>query len=81
MEWSPRESLETARERIEGEAMIASWSSVETKMGSLSVHLAEMTVFDAEVYADEAGWFPDSGVFPEEHRSELSRTNDLVGCC
>lgn len=69
-EWSPRESLETVRERIEGEAMIASWANVETKMGSLTVHLVESTCFDAEVYADEAG-FTDISGFPEEHRSVL----------
>ena len=48
--------------------MIASWASVETKMGSLTVHLTESTCFDAEVYADEAG-FTDASTFPEEHRS------------
>ncbi|KAF8321362.1 hypothetical protein DL93DRAFT_2093982 [Clavulina sp. PMI_390] len=74
VEWSPRESLETVRERIEGEAMIASWANVETKMGSLTVHLAESTVFDAEVYADEAGFgLEDMSVFPEEHRINIGR--------
>jgi len=67
-EWSPREALEIVRECIEGEAIIASWASVETKMGSLTVHLTESTCFDAEVYADEAG-FTDASAFPEEHRS------------
>ena len=71
-EWSPREVLETVRERIEGEAMIAAWANVETKMGSLTVHMVESTCFDAEVYADEAGFGEGvgRGEFPEEHRSE-----------
>jgi WD repeat-containing protein 48 len=64
---SPRESLETVRERIEGEAMIASWATVDTKMGSLTVHLSEASCFDAEVYADEAG-FTNADGFQEEHR-------------
>ncbi len=65
--WSPRESLETVRERIEGEATIASWATVDTKMGSLAVHLSETTCFDAEVYADEIG-FAGNPSFPDEHR-------------
>ena len=66
---SPRELLETVRERIEGEAMIASWATVDTKMGSLTVHLSESSCFDAEVYADEAG-FANTDGFQEEHRRE-----------
>ncbi|KAF9510485.1 hypothetical protein BS47DRAFT_1300152, partial [Hydnum rufescens UP504] len=69
---SPRESLETVRERIEGEAMIASWATVDTKMGSLTVHLSEASCFDAEVYADEAG-FTNADGFQEEHRLNVGR--------
>ncbi|KAI6150734.1 hypothetical protein BKA82DRAFT_122050 [Pisolithus tinctorius] len=54
---SPREALEVVRERIEGEAVISSWSSVDTKAGVLTVHLNERC-FDAEIYADEAGFEP-----------------------
>ncbi|KAF8327930.1 uncharacterized protein EI90DRAFT_2998333, partial [Cantharellus anzutake] len=70
--WSPRESLETVRERIEGEAMIASWATVDTKMGSLTVHLSETTCFDAEVYADEVG-FAGNPSFPDEHRLNVGK--------
>lgn len=52
---SPREALETVRERIEGEAVVISWCSVDTKTGVLTVHLNERC-FDAEIYADEAGY-------------------------
>ncbi len=52
---SPREALETVRERIEGEAVVPSWSSLETKTGVLTVHVSERC-FEAEVYADEAGY-------------------------
>ncbi|KAI6166983.1 hypothetical protein EDD17DRAFT_1773978 [Pisolithus thermaeus] len=50
---SPREALEVVRERIEGEAVISSWSSVDTKAGVLTVHINERC-FEAEIYADEA---------------------------
>lgn len=54
-EQSPREALETVRERIEGEAVVVPWSSVDTKTGILTVHLNDKC-FDAEIYADEAGY-------------------------
>ena len=52
---SPRESLETVRERIEGEAVVPAWAALETKTGVLTVHVGERC-FEAEVYADEAGY-------------------------
>lgn len=55
---SPREALEAVRERIEGEAVVTHWSSVDTKTGVLTVHLTERC-FEAEIYADEAGFGPD----------------------
>jgi WD repeat-containing protein 48 len=55
---SPREALETVRERIEGQAVINSWSSVDTKTGLLTVHLSDRC-FEAEIYADEAGYGPE----------------------
>ncbi|KAI0074894.1 WD40 repeat-like protein [Panus rudis PR-1116 ss-1] len=54
-EFSPREALEAVRERIEGEAVVLPWATVDTKMGVLSVHLNERC-FEAEIYADEAGY-------------------------
>ena len=49
------EVLELVRNRIEGETMIITWCQVDTKIGSLVIHLEEGRVFDAEVYADELG--------------------------
>ena len=69
-ERSPREALETVKERIEGEAVVASWVSVDTKTGLLSVHLNERC-FEAEIYADEAGFGPEKH-FGDEMRSEPS---------
>ena len=65
---SPREALETVRERIEGEAVVVSWASVDTKTGLLTVHLNERC-FEAEIYADEAGYGPERH-FGDEMRSE-----------
>lgn len=49
------ETLEMVKDRIEGETMVITWCAVDTKIGSLVVHLEEGRVFDAEVYADESG--------------------------
>lgn len=57
-EWSPRQALEAVRERIEGEAVVSAWSSVDTKTGVLTVNINERC-FEAEIYADEAGFDPD----------------------
>lgn len=65
-ERSPREALETVRERIEGEAVVVPWSSVDTKTGVLTVHLREKC-FESEVYADEVGFGHDRH-FNEESR-------------
>lgn len=67
---SPREALETVRERIEGQAVVNSWSSVDTKMGLLTVHLSDRC-FEAEIYADEAGYAPERN-FGDEMRCECS---------
>jgi WD repeat-containing protein 48 len=68
-ERSPREALETVRERIEGEAVVSSWSNADTKAGVLMIHLNERC-FDAEVYADEVGFAQDRR-FHDESKSEL----------
>lgn len=71
-ERSPREAIETVKERIEGEAVVASWASVDTKTGLLSVHLNERC-FEAEIYADEAGFGHD------RHFSDEVRSTSSVG--
>ncbi|KAK4684516.1 WD repeat-containing protein 48, partial [Tremellales sp. Uapishka_1] len=50
-----QEVLELIKERVEGETLVITWCGVDTKIGSLTVHLEEGRVFDAEVYADELG--------------------------
>lgn len=47
------EVLEMVKQRVEGETMVITWCQVDTRIGSLVVHLEEGRVFDAEVYADE----------------------------
>lgn len=68
---SPREALETVRERIEGQAVVNPWSSVDTKMGLLTVHLSDRC-FEAEIYADEAGYGPEKN-FGDELRCRCFR--------
>lgn len=67
VERSPREALETVKERIEGEAVCAAWCTVDTNIGHLTVHLVEGRCFDAEIYVDEAG-FEDLRGFPDDHK-------------
>lgn len=54
--WSPREALEAVRGRIEGEAIVSPWCTVDSSIGSLMVHVQYPQCFDAEIYADEAGY-------------------------
>ncbi|KAI0052794.1 WD40 repeat-like protein [Auriscalpium vulgare] len=68
---SPRESLEIVRERIEGEAVVLPWSTVDTKTGVLTVHLNDKC-FEAEVYADEAGC-PLDRQGPDDQRVNLGK--------
>ena len=69
MDRSPREALEAVKERIEGEAVVANWAGVDTKTGLLTVHLNERC-FEAEVYADEAGFTGGDRRFGDETRSK-----------
>ncbi|KAI0294110.1 hypothetical protein B0F90DRAFT_1758645 [Multifurca ochricompacta] len=74
--FSPREALDIVRERIDGEAVVVSWSAVDTSTGVLNVHLDEHA-FDAELYGDELGCPPDralpASVVPEDVRINLGK--------
>ncbi|KAJ7116031.1 hypothetical protein C8R44DRAFT_880410 [Mycena epipterygia] len=70
-EWSPREALERVRERIEGEAVVAPWATVDTKAGVLAVHLNERS-FESEIYADEVGFAGDRR-FGDEAKLNLGK--------
>jgi len=72
-ERSPREALESVRERIEGEAVVLPWAAADTKGGLLTVHLTEKC-FDAEVYADEVGFAHDRYV-TDESKCESSNVS------
>ena len=67
-ERSPREALEAVRERIEGEAVVSTWCTADTKTGVLTIRLTERS-FDAEVYADEVGFTHDRHFNDESKRS------------
>lgn len=77
-EWSPREALEAVGERIEGEAVVSAWSSVDTKTGVLTVHINERC-FEAEIYADEAGFDSDKH-FDDELRSASTEQSCKSSC-
>ncbi|WWD18801.1 hypothetical protein CI109_103256 [Kwoniella shandongensis] len=64
--------LEMVKERIEGETMVITWCQVDTKIGSLVIHLEEGRVFDAEVYADDLG-FEDLDGIKEDSRINLGK--------
>lgn len=49
----PGDALDLVRERIEGSSVSQNWCNVDTKIGSLSVHLEYPRCFDAELYIDE----------------------------
>lgn len=66
-----KEALEVVREHIEGEAAIVTWCSVDTRIGSLTVHIEEGRAFDAEVYADEV--LEDLNGFREDQRLNLGK--------
>lgn len=68
-ERNPRESLDLVRDRIEGEAVISPWCTVDTKAGVLTIHLMEKC-FEAEVYADEVGFAADKQ-FSEDSKCSL----------
>jgi WD repeat-containing protein 48 len=67
--WSPREALDVVRDRIEGEAFVHAWCTVDTSIGNLMVHITSARAFDAEIFADEAGYHGEFK-FEEEHRCE-----------
>jgi len=78
---SPREALDIVRERIDGEAFVVPWSSVDTAMGVLNVHLDDHA-FDAELYADELGLPPErvlpAGMGPDDVRSAFFLSSVFV---
>jgi WD repeat-containing protein 48 len=68
--WSPREALEAVRERIEGEAVVSSWCTVDSSIGNLMVHVQYPQCFDGEIYADEAGYGSER-FFDEDARRQF----------
>ena len=75
-ERSPREVLEIVRERIEGEAVVSTWCSANTKVGVLTIHMDERC-FEGEVYADEVGFAHDRH-YNDESKCELTITSLLL---
>lgn len=67
---SPRQALEVIKERIEGEAVVSQWAVAETKIGELSIQLMDRC-FEAEIYADEAGYGPERPFNDDQRRKTL----------
>lgn len=67
---SPRQALEVIRERIEGEAVVSQWAVAETKIGELSIQLMDRC-FEAEIYADEAGYGPERSFGDDQRCKEV----------
>lgn len=78
-ERGPREALEIVRERIEGEAVVSTWCTADTRAGVLTIHMNERC-FEAEVYADEVGFAHDAH-FNEESKCELITITIIINLC
>lgn len=68
---SPRQALETVRERIEGEAVVLPWASADTTIGELTIQIMDKC-FESEIFADEAGYSSDRQS-NDEHRCRSIR--------
>ncbi|KAI9619409.1 hypothetical protein H4Q26_014171 [Puccinia striiformis f. sp. tritici PST-130] len=66
--------LKLVKQRIEGEATVGPWCTVETQTGLLAVHLDESRCFEGEVYADEAELSEELlAQMKEDHRLSLGK--------
>lgn len=72
-----KEALDLVAEHVDGQSFVRQWCQVDTRSGSITVHLEEATCWDAEVYADQVGYANDPEFAPEQ-RSE-SRALWFVG--
>ncbi|EJD00580.1 uncharacterized protein FOMMEDRAFT_142415 [Fomitiporia mediterranea MF3/22] len=66
---SPRQALEIVRDRIEGEAVVNTWSNADTKIGELTIHISERC-FESEIFADEAGY---ERIYSDDHRLNIGK--------
>ncbi|KAG8776782.1 hypothetical protein FRC15_011756 [Serendipita sp. 397] len=71
LRWSPKEALDVVQERIEGEALVHAWCTVDSGIGNLIVHVENIRAFDAEIFADEAG-YGNEYTFEEDHRCKVA---------
>ncbi|KAG8853595.1 hypothetical protein FRC20_001191 [Serendipita sp. 405] len=72
LRWSPKEALDVVQERIEGEALVHAWCTVDSGIGNLIVHVENIRAFDAEIFADEAG-YGNEYTFEEDHRLNIGK--------
>ena len=72
-ETTPGDTLDTVKERIEGQGVTPLWCSVDAKSGLLTVHLEEPRCFEAELYLDEIGDCIDLHTVKEDQRGQVAR--------
>ena len=72
LEFSPRQALETVRERVEGEAVVPHWSVADTKIGELTITLLDRW-YESEIFADEAGYGPERPFTDEQRCKDSNR--------
>ncbi|CDZ97690.1 Conserved WD40 repeat-containing protein [Phaffia rhodozyma] len=70
---TPRDALELVKERMEGEAVVPTWCSVDTKIGGLTVSLERGRCFDAEVHLDELILRGLQGDYKDDQRVSLGK--------
>lgn len=62
--------LNMIREHVQGMTSVSQWFSLDTKTGSLAVHIEERTAFVGDVYVDEIGLKVEGGEGGEDQKSE-----------
>lgn len=71
---TPGDVLEKVKSHIEGFGANQAWCSVDTRNGSLAVHLDVGSCFDAEMYLDEcAGWVGREEYTRDDQRANLGQ--------
>lgn len=70
---TPGDVLEKVRSFIEGFGANQAWCSVDTRNGSLAVHLDASSVFDAEMYLDECEWVDVTDIPRPDQRVNLGK--------
>ncbi|KAJ9102340.1 hypothetical protein QFC21_002740 [Naganishia friedmannii] len=58
-ELDSKEALDLIAEYVDGQSSVRQWCEVDTRIGSITVHMEEASCWDGEVYADQVGYAND----------------------